>query len=67
MWRSEGGDENAMNYFRSLEILEKLKETAERGMMGHLKGDAGKWEKIVKAYESSSMLFLLKVNDVHAC
>lgn len=44
-----------MNYFRCLEVLERLKETAERGVLGSLKGDAGKWEKLVKAYESSML------------
>ncbi|KAI8112506.1 hypothetical protein M9434_003829 [Picochlorum sp. BPE23] len=48
-----GAQEGSMNYFRCAEILNKMKETAERGMLGSLKGDAGKWEKIVKAYESN--------------
>jgi len=33
------------------EILNKLTETAERGLLGSLKGSAGTWERIVKAYE----------------
>jgi hypothetical protein len=53
-----GAQEGSMNYFRCAEILNKMKETAERGMLGSLKGDAGKWEKIVKAYESNSTLIL---------
>jgi hypothetical protein len=35
------------------EILHKLTETAERGLLGSLKGSAGTWERIVKAYESN--------------
>jgi hypothetical protein len=35
------------------DILKKLTETAERGLLGSLKGRAGTWEKIVKAYESN--------------
>lgn len=44
-----------MHYFRCLEILNTMKETAERGVLGSLKGHAGKWEKLVKAYESSML------------
>jgi hypothetical protein len=50
-----GGEQSQIHYFRCVEILEKFKETAERGVLGSLKGDAGKWEKIVKAYESSML------------
>lgn len=51
------GDEDAgISYFQGVEILSKLKETAERNVIGGLKGSAGRWEKIVKAYESSSTL-----------
>ena len=50
------GDEDpgTVSYFQSVEILSKLKATAERNVIGGLKGSAGRWEKIVKAYESSS-------------
>lgn len=47
--------EASVNYFTCVQILDKMKETAERGMLGSLKGDAGKWEKIVKAYEASML------------
>lgn len=56
-----GAQEGSMNYFRCAEILNKMKETAERGMLGSLKGDAGKWEKIVKAYESNSTLNIVGI------
>ena len=32
-------------------MLAKLAEGAERGFLGSLKGAAGEWEKVVKAYE----------------
>lgn len=35
------------------EILNELIETADRGLLGSLKGSAGTWERIVKAYESN--------------
>ena len=48
-----GGDEVTVDYFRSKEILARLSETAERGLLGSLKGLAGTWERIVRAYESN--------------
>lgn len=33
------------------QVLAKLSETAEKGLLGGLKGAAGSWEKVVKAYE----------------
>lgn len=32
-------------------MLARLAEGAERGFLGSLKGAAGGWEKVVKAYE----------------
>jgi hypothetical protein len=51
---TSGDEDTGMSYFQGVEILSKLKETAERNVIGGLKGSAGRWEKIVKAYESSS-------------
>eukprot|EP00890_Picochlorum_soloecismus_P002176 jgi/Picsp_1/295/NSC_00294-R1_cdk5rap3-like protein len=48
-------EDGGMSYFQDVEILSKLKETAERNVIGGLKGSAGRWEKIVKAYESSML------------
>jgi hypothetical protein len=48
------GEEDApIDYFMAKEILAKLTETAERGLLGSLKGTAGTWERIAKAYESN--------------
>lgn len=33
------------------QVLAKLSETAEKGLLGGLKGSAGSWDKVVKAYE----------------
>jgi len=52
---TSSSQEASVNYFTCVQILDKMKETAERGMLGSLKGDAGKWEKIVKAYEASML------------
>jgi hypothetical protein len=46
-------DGTSLDYFDAKDILEKLKETAERGLLGSLTGVAGTWERIVKAYEST--------------
>lgn len=35
----------------SSQVLAKLSETAEKGLLGGLKGAAGSWDKVVKAYE----------------
>ena len=32
-------------------MLAKLTETAEKGFLGGLKGAAGSWDKVVRAYE----------------
>ncbi|KAI7844631.1 hypothetical protein COHA_001721 [Chlorella ohadii] len=46
----EGGEEG-LDYFLARQVLAKLSETAEKGLLGGLKGTAGSWEKVVKAYE----------------
>jgi hypothetical protein len=46
-----GGADAAIDYLRAVDIRDKLAETAERGMFGGLSGQAGTWDKIVKAYE----------------
>lgn len=33
------------------QVLAKLSETAEKSLLGGLKGAAGSWDKVVKAYE----------------
>lgn len=48
-----GGEDAPIDYFMAKEILGKLTETAERGLLGSLKGSAGTWERTVKAYESN--------------
>ncbi|KAL4859070.1 CDK5RAP3-like protein [Chlorella vulgaris] len=47
----EGGDEAAVDYFLARQVLAKLEETAEKSLLGSLKGAAGDWHKIVRAYE----------------
>lgn len=40
-----------MDYFLARQVLAKLEETAEKSLLGSLKGAAGDWHKIVRAYE----------------
>ena len=44
----------SVSYFNATEIRDRLAGSAEKGMFGGLKGSAGTWEKIVKAYEKQS-------------
>ncbi len=44
----------SVSYFSATEIRDRLAESAEKGMFGGLKGSAGTWDKIVKAYEKQS-------------
>ena len=38
-------------------MLSKLTETAEKGFLGGLKGAAGSWDKVVRAYEYNRECF----------
>ncbi len=44
----------SVSYFNATEIRDRLAGSAEKGMFGGLKGSAGTWDKIVKAYEKQS-------------
>lgn len=50
-----GGAEAAVDYFRAVEIRDKLAQTGERTLFGGLTGQAGIWDKIVKAYENGGV------------
>lgn len=47
-----GGAEAAVDYYKAAEIRDKLAQTGERTLFGGLTGQAGAWDKIVKAYEN---------------
>lgn len=47
-----GSAEAPVDYFRAVQIRDKLAETGERSLFGGLTGQAGIWDKIVKAYEN---------------
>jgi hypothetical protein len=47
-----GSAEAPVDYFRAVQIRDKLAETGERSIFGGLTGQAGIWDKIVKAYEN---------------
>lgn len=47
-----GSAEVPVDYFRAVQIRNKLAETGERSLFGGLTGQAGIWDKIVKAYEN---------------
>lgn len=51
-----GSAEVAVDYFRAVQIRDKLAETGERSLFGGLTGQAGIWDKIVKAYENGGKL-----------
>ncbi|WIA18375.1 hypothetical protein OEZ85_009837 [Tetradesmus obliquus] len=44
-----------VDYFRALQIRDKLAESGERTLFGGLSGQAGIWDKIVKAYENGGV------------
>lgn len=47
-----GSAEAAVDYFRAIQIRDKLADTGERTLFGGLTGQASIWDKIVKAYEN---------------
>jgi hypothetical protein len=58
-------EEVSVDYFRAQDVLSHLAETADRGLWGSFKGSAGKWERIVKAYEANSeCLFLACLKSI---
>jgi hypothetical protein len=54
-----------VDYFRAVQIRDKLAESGERTLFGGLSGQAGIWDKIVKAYENGGgqqqLLLLLQL------
>lgn len=49
-----GGADAPIDYFRAVQIRDKLAEGGERTLFGGLTGAAGLWDNIVKAYEKQS-------------
>lgn len=49
--RPAGGEDAPLDYFQAQRVLAKLSETAEKSLLGSLKGAAGEWDKVVRAYE----------------
>ncbi|KAL3135422.1 hypothetical protein ABBQ32_007603 [Trebouxia sp. C0010 RCD-2024] len=45
---------DSMSYFAAKAIRDKLAGSADKTLFGGLKGSAGSWDKIVKAYEKQS-------------
>lgn len=43
-----------MSYFVAKDIRDRLAESADKTLFGNLKGSAGSWDRIVKAYEKQS-------------
>ena len=48
------GQDDSMSYFAAKAIRDKLAGSADKTLFGGLKGSAGSWDKIVKAYEKQS-------------
>ena len=42
-----------LDYFRCLQIRDRLAKTADRTLFGGLSGAAGSWDKVAKAYEKN--------------
>ncbi|CAD7703469.1 unnamed protein product [Ostreobium quekettii] len=49
----EGGEDAPLDYFRAIEVRDRLAEGSERGLFGGLVGAAAVWDRLVKAYEKS--------------
>lgn len=45
-----------VDYFAAVCVRDELAKTAERGVLGGLTGEAGRWQQIVRAYETQSAL-----------
>lgn len=52
---SEAESDAAISYFKAREIRDKLAGSADKSLFGNLKGSAGTWDKIVRAYEKQSL------------
>jgi hypothetical protein len=61
-----GGAEVPVDYFRAVQIRDKLAATGERSLFGGLTGQAGIWDKIVKAYENGGGTDYLSQHVEHA-
>lgn len=58
----------SVSYFNATEIRDRLAGSAEKGVFGGLKGSAGTWDKIVKAYEKQSkQVFILTIPSWLMC
>jgi hypothetical protein len=62
-----GSAEVPVDYFRAVQIRDKLAATGERSLFGGLTGQAGIWDKIVKAYENGGRNECLPVAACVAC
>lgn len=51
----ETQEDGTIEYSTVKAIRDKLAETSERGYFGGLAGEAGEWDKIVKAYEKGNL------------
>lgn len=47
-----GSTEAVVDYFAAVKVRDRLAETGERTLFGGLTGQAGVWDKIVRAYEN---------------
>lgn len=50
----DAGQYDSISYFAAKDIRDKLARSADKNLFGSLKGSAGTWDKIVKAYEKQS-------------
>lgn len=48
------GEDTVLDFSFVTAVRDKLAETAERNFLNNLTGDAGRWDKIVKAYTKDS-------------
>ena len=50
--------DGATDYAGAKAVRNKLAETADKNLFGYLTGEAGVWDKLVRAYEKDSENFL---------
>lgn len=58
--------DEAVDFFAAQQIRDSLAQGADKGYFGGLKGAAGTWDKLIRAYEKQSEQILLLHNRMHA-
>lgn len=59
--------DEAVDFFTAQHIRDSLAEDADKGYFGGLKGAAGTWDKVVKAYQKQSKLMANQAPHIQCC